>query len=245
MERTDKYWGVPAKFRQSDLGTWDALLDVGEADSAGNVTEGLVEIDHVRNSYVRLDGPLTAVIGIEEVVVVTMNDAVLVGHRDNLPRLKDVVIGQRRDVRGYYWRAEKHRLHDGQAEAFINRREQQGTRSTDQGHELMAWHILQSSHLSFATHHVAVDTEMGETLGVDLLLIAEVLPAAPAGQDQRPLGAGRGVGVNQAGDIFLGLDTCNMTPRVSAQFLLGVRCRRKLSTGQPSARSGRIGETRR
>ena len=91
MERTDKCWVVPAKFRWSDLGTWDALLDIGEADSAGNVTEGPVEIDHVRNSYVRSDGPLTAVIGVEEVVVVAMNDAVLVGHRDNLPRLKDVV----------------------------------------------------------------------------------------------------------------------------------------------------------
>ena len=91
MERTDKCWVVPAKFRWSDLGTWDALLDVGDADSEGNVTEGPVEIDHVRNSYIRSDGPLTAVIGVEEVVVVAMNDAVLVGHRDNLPRLKDVV----------------------------------------------------------------------------------------------------------------------------------------------------------
>ena len=91
MERTDKCWVVPAKFRWSDLGTWDALLDVGNADLEGNVVEGPVEIDHVRNSYVRSDGPLTAVIGVDEVVVVAMNDAVLVGHRDNLPRLKDVV----------------------------------------------------------------------------------------------------------------------------------------------------------
>jgi len=91
MERTDKCWVVPAKFRWSDLGTWDALLDVGNADPAGNVVEGPVEIDHVRNSYVRSDGPLTAVIGVDDVVVVAMNDAVLVGHRDNLPRLKDVV----------------------------------------------------------------------------------------------------------------------------------------------------------
>jgi mannose-1-phosphate guanylyltransferase / mannose-6-phosphate isomerase len=91
MERTDKCWVVPAKFRWSDLGTWGALLDVGAADSAGNVTEGPVEIDQVRNSYVRSDGPLTAVIGVENLVVVAMNDAVLVGHHDDLPRLKDVV----------------------------------------------------------------------------------------------------------------------------------------------------------
>ena len=91
MERTDKCWVVPARFRWSDLGTWDALLDVGAADSEGNVVEGAVEIDHVRNSYIRSDGPLTAVIGVENIVVVAMNDAVLVGHRDNLPSLKDVV----------------------------------------------------------------------------------------------------------------------------------------------------------
>ena len=91
MERTDKCWVVPAKFSWSDLGTWGAMLDVGAPDSAGNVTEGPVELDRVRNSYIRSDGPLTAVIGVENLVVVAMNDAVLVGHHDDLPRLKDVV----------------------------------------------------------------------------------------------------------------------------------------------------------
>ena len=76
MERTDKCWVVPAKFRWSDPGTWDALLDIGEADWLGQRHRGPVELDHVRNSYVRSDGPLTAVIGVEEVVVVAMNDAV-------------------------------------------------------------------------------------------------------------------------------------------------------------------------
>ena len=92
MERTDKCWVVPARFRWSDLGTWDALLDVGHADSEGRRkrVRGRGK-DHVRNSYIRSDGPLTAVIGVEDVVVVSMNDAVLVGHRDNLPSLKDVV----------------------------------------------------------------------------------------------------------------------------------------------------------
>lgn len=91
MEHTDKAWVVPAAFRWSDLGTWDALLTVGETDSEGNITEGPVELDYVRNSYVRSDGPLTAVIGVENAVVVAMKDAVLVGRRDQLSRLKDVV----------------------------------------------------------------------------------------------------------------------------------------------------------
>lgn len=109
MERTDKCWVVPAKFSWSDLGTWGAMLDVGEADSAGNVTEGPVELDEVRNSYVRSDGPLTAVIGVENVVVVAMHDAVLVGHHGDLPRLKDVV--QRMSDRNHKAATEYARMH--------------------------------------------------------------------------------------------------------------------------------------
>ena len=73
MERTDKCWVVPARFRWSDLGTWDALLDVGSSrQRKATWVEGTVEIDHVRNSYIRSDGPLTAVIGVEDVVVVAI-----------------------------------------------------------------------------------------------------------------------------------------------------------------------------
>lgn len=109
MERTDKCWVVPARFNWSDLGTWGAMLDVGSADSAGNVTEGPVELDQVRNSYVRSDGPLTAVIGVENLVVVAMHDAVLVGHHDDLPRLKDVV--QRMSDRNHRAATEYARMH--------------------------------------------------------------------------------------------------------------------------------------
>ena len=40
MERTDKCWVVPAKFRWSDLGTWDALLDIGERQYRGQRHRG-------------------------------------------------------------------------------------------------------------------------------------------------------------------------------------------------------------
>jgi mannose-1-phosphate guanylyltransferase/mannose-6-phosphate isomerase len=52
--------GSCREVRWSDLGTWDALLDVGGADSGG--VRGPVEmLFHVRRS----DGPLTAVIGVD------------------------------------------------------------------------------------------------------------------------------------------------------------------------------------
>lgn len=91
MERTAKSWVVPARFGWSDLGTWDALREVDVLDDFGNATKGPVELDDVRTSYIRSDGPLTAVVGLEDVVVVAMHDAVLVGQRGSLPRLKSLV----------------------------------------------------------------------------------------------------------------------------------------------------------
>ena len=90
MERTDKCCGagqVPL-VRPRHLGR---AARYRQADSAGNVTEGPGRDRPCAQLLRPPDGPLTAVIGVEEVVVVAMNDAVLVGHRDNLPRLKDVV----------------------------------------------------------------------------------------------------------------------------------------------------------
>ena len=40
----------------SDIGSWRSLREVKKGDEAGNVTEGDVILDRVRNSYVRADG---------------------------------------------------------------------------------------------------------------------------------------------------------------------------------------------
>jgi mannose-1-phosphate guanylyltransferase/mannose-6-phosphate isomerase len=91
MERTDKAGVLPVSFPWSDVGTWDSLWEVLPHDDDGNVLRGRVEILDTLNSLVHSDGPLTAVIGLENVVVVTTPDAVLVTSRDQSGKVKDLV----------------------------------------------------------------------------------------------------------------------------------------------------------
>lgn len=91
MERTDRAAVVTAGYRCSDIGTWQAVLEAGGADPDGNRLIGEVEALDTRNSYVRSEERLTAVVGLSDVVVVTTPDAVLVTSRAAAQRVKDLV----------------------------------------------------------------------------------------------------------------------------------------------------------
>jgi mannose-1-phosphate guanylyltransferase / mannose-6-phosphate isomerase len=95
MEHTDRAVVVPVEMSWSDLGTWRSLRDNGTADTDGNVKHGDVILEGVRNSYVRSEGRLTAVIGLDDVVVVSTDDAVLVCRADQAASVSKVVEGMR------------------------------------------------------------------------------------------------------------------------------------------------------
>lgn len=78
MERTKMAAVVPASFGWSDVGSWAALWDIGAKDAQGNVIVGNVTTIDAKNSYLRSEGRLVAVVGVEDAVVVATDDAVLV-----------------------------------------------------------------------------------------------------------------------------------------------------------------------
>ncbi|MBU8541448.1 mannose-1-phosphate guanylyltransferase/mannose-6-phosphate isomerase [Falsiroseomonas tokyonensis] len=83
---------VPAELRWSDVGSWDALWQVGRKDAAGNAASGDALLVGSRDCYVRSeDGVVTAVVGLEDVVVVATGDAVLAVHRDQAQDVRRVV----------------------------------------------------------------------------------------------------------------------------------------------------------
>ena len=63
----------------------------GARTQHGNVAVGDVLLEAARNCYVRSDGMLTAVVGLEDAVVVVTEDAVLAMHRDHAQDVKKVV----------------------------------------------------------------------------------------------------------------------------------------------------------
>jgi mannose-1-phosphate guanylyltransferase/mannose-6-phosphate isomerase len=91
MEHTRHAVVVPASIGWSDVGSWSALHEVQEKDEAGNVARGDVYLDNVQNSLVRAEGRIVALVGVKDLVVVETADAVLVAHKDQVQRVKQVV----------------------------------------------------------------------------------------------------------------------------------------------------------
>jgi mannose-1-phosphate guanylyltransferase/mannose-1-phosphate guanylyltransferase/mannose-6-phosphate isomerase len=91
MERTQKAAVVPAAIGWSDIGSWAALWEIQQKDSAGNATLGPVELVDAKNCYVRSEAMLTGVIGLQDAVVVVTDDAVLAMHRDHAQDVKKLL----------------------------------------------------------------------------------------------------------------------------------------------------------
>lgn len=91
MEKTSHAAVVPADLGWSDVGSWAALWEVSPKDAEGNATHGPVELYKARNCYVRTDGILTGVVGLEDAVVVVTDDAVLAMHRDHAQDVKKLL----------------------------------------------------------------------------------------------------------------------------------------------------------
>ncbi len=91
MERTKKAGVVPVDIGWSDVGSWSMLWERGAKDAAGNVVAGDVLVQDGRNNFIRSEGRLLAAVGVEDLVIVATNDAILVAHRDRDQDVKLVV----------------------------------------------------------------------------------------------------------------------------------------------------------
>lgn len=91
MEKTKLAATCPIDVGWSDVGSWSALWDIGEHDTSGNVLRGDVISIDTANSYIRSEGPLTAVVGLEDAVVVATDDCVLVSAKDRVQDVKGIV----------------------------------------------------------------------------------------------------------------------------------------------------------
>jgi mannose-1-phosphate guanylyltransferase / mannose-6-phosphate isomerase len=99
MEHTGKAAVVPADIGWSDVGTWAAVYELSEHDAQGNSVRGNGIVLDASNVQIRSDEHLTTVVGVDNVIVVTTQDAVLVldrAHGDKVKQLVDRLKAENR-----------------------------------------------------------------------------------------------------------------------------------------------------
>ena len=91
MEKANNIFVIPAEFKWNDLGSWDSLFDVFSKKDNENVIRGAGTVMGGKNNFIQSNGKFTAVIGLDDLVVVNTDDATLVVPRNKVEKVKELV----------------------------------------------------------------------------------------------------------------------------------------------------------
>lgn len=81
---------APLSVGWDDVGNWDAISKHSKKDSMGNSFFGDVESFETKNCYVNSQSGLVAAIGLDNLIIVNLKDAVLVANKNNAQDVKKV-----------------------------------------------------------------------------------------------------------------------------------------------------------
>lgn len=90
-EKTDKAATLPMDCGWSDIGSWNSLADLLESDENNNVLDPHVVTMDSKNCFVKSDGTLINLLGVEDLIVVADDDAILICHKDKSQDIKQLV----------------------------------------------------------------------------------------------------------------------------------------------------------
>ena len=99
MEHTDCAAVVPVEMGWSDLGSWASLWEVSAKDENGNALSGNVIAMDTEGCYIRSQGPLVATLGLKDIVVTALDDAVLVVAKDKAEDVKKLAARLEKEER--------------------------------------------------------------------------------------------------------------------------------------------------
>jgi mannose-1-phosphate guanylyltransferase / mannose-6-phosphate isomerase len=91
MEKTSLAAVVPVSCGWSDVGSWHAVWELSNKDEQGNAAQGLAVFEDSRNCNVSSDRALIALEGVDDLVVIATQDAVLVSRQKDANGLKRLV----------------------------------------------------------------------------------------------------------------------------------------------------------
>ena len=99
MEKTSDAVVVPMDAGWNDIGSWSSLWDMSNKDESGNATLGDVMLLDTKNSFIRADEKLVALVGLDDVVVISTKDATLVASKDRVQDAKAIASQLKKEGR--------------------------------------------------------------------------------------------------------------------------------------------------
>ena len=91
MEKTNKGTVLPLDVGWSDIGSWQAVWESSQKDKDNNFTQGKIILDNTKNCYFRGEKRLIVGIGLNNLIVVETNDAILISDKKNTQSVKNIV----------------------------------------------------------------------------------------------------------------------------------------------------------
>ncbi len=91
MEKTQSAVVVPMDCGWGDVGSWSALWEISDKDNDGNMLKGDILALDTKNCFIQSDRKLIATVGLENVVIVESDDAIMVAAKDRVQDVKGIV----------------------------------------------------------------------------------------------------------------------------------------------------------
>lgn len=91
MEKTSSAIVVPLDAGWSDVGSWSALWDVNDKDEQDNALKGDVFVHDTKDCYINTEEQFVAAVGVENLVIVSTKDAILVIDKSKVQNVKEIV----------------------------------------------------------------------------------------------------------------------------------------------------------
>lgn len=91
MERAGNIYTIPGSFGWDDVGSWLALERINRTNDDGNVIKGNVITIDSKKSIIQGQDKLIATIGIEDLIVIDTDDALLIAKKDSTQEVKKVI----------------------------------------------------------------------------------------------------------------------------------------------------------
>lgn len=91
MEKTDVAAVCEVEMSWTDIGSWATISEMSSANNDGNVLIGDILTHDTKNSYIHSDSHLIGAIGVQDLVVVAVDDSILVATKDQVHNVREIV----------------------------------------------------------------------------------------------------------------------------------------------------------